>query len=379
VFHAQSPYSLSETAEISIITIGPGKNLYDKFGHSGIRVTDPQNQIDWVYNYGTYDFNTPNFYTKFAQGKLLYELSVWKFPPFLKAYKNQNRWVKQQVLDLTTSEKNSLFRYLQNNAKPENSKYKYDFFYDNCATKIRDVLKEVLKDKLVYNDEFVETQYTFRELIQKNVHWNTWGSLGMDVGIGAVVDRLATAWEYQFLPDYIFKAAKTATLNTETGSKPLVKEELSLFENAPQNEGNNFFLSPLFIFLLLALIIVWTTYKDFKNNTRSRFLDVTIFTLTGLIGCVLFLLWFATDHTSTATNYNVLWAFPFTLLFVLAVSRKSPKKWVGRYIAFLLVLLSLLTLHSITGVQSFAWGLSPLLVALAIRYFYVMKFIGKLQ
>lgn len=375
---AQNPYSLSESAEISIITIGPGKNLYDKFGHTAVRVSDPQNQIDWVYNYGTYDFETPNFYTKFAQGKLLYELSVWKFPPFLKAYERQNRWVKEQVLDLTLNEQNQLFRYLQNNAKPENSKYKYDFFYDNCATKIRDVLQEVLQEKLTYHESFVDTTYTFRELIQKNVHWNTWGSLGMDVAIGAVVDRPATAWEYQFLPEYVYQAAEAATLTTDTGTKPLIKQQKTLFENTPQQEGHAFFVSPLFIFLILALFLIWITFKDARNNTRSRYLDGIILTLTGVIGCVLFLLWFATDHTSTVTNYNVLWAFPFSILFGYAISKKTPKKWVGRYLVFLLVLLALLTLHSITGVQSFAWGLSPLLVALAIRYFYVMRYIKRL-
>ena len=137
------PSTLSEEAEISIITIGPGKNLYDKFGHSAFRVKDEANGIDWAYNYGTYDFNTPNFYTKFAQGKLNYNLSVSYFEPFFENYIAENRWVKEQVLNLTVEEKNALFQFLENNAKPENRGYLYDFFFDNCATKIRDVLVSV--------------------------------------------------------------------------------------------------------------------------------------------------------------------------------------------------------------------------------------------
>jgi hypothetical protein len=205
--------TLSETAELSILTMGPGDDLNDSFGHSAFRVKDTIQNIDVVYNYGVYDFNTPNFYLKFAQGKLLYNLDRNNFTPFYNYYSKQNRWIKEQVLNLNPSEKQNLFNFLQNNLKPENRTYKYDFFFDNCATKIRDVMAIVLKDKISYQDGFQSNFYTFRELIQKNVDWNTWGSFGMDIAIGAVVDRKATYWEYQFLPEYVFKATDKAKLN----------------------------------------------------------------------------------------------------------------------------------------------------------------------
>lgn len=363
--------SLSETAQISIITIGPGENLYDKFGHSALRIYDPQKDIDWAYNYGTYDFNTPNFYTKFARGKLLYKMTVWKFQPFLNNYKEENRWVKEQVLDLSFSEKNALFSFLQNNAKPENSSYIYDFLYDNCATKIRDVLVEVLGEKIVYNADFVKEPYTFRALIQKNVPANSWGSLGMDVAIGAVVDKNATAWEYQFLPEYVFEAATTATLS----AKPLVKETQTLYNATPQKESTLFFSTPLFFFSIIALIICWITYQDKKNKTRSRALDVVLFFTTGLTGVLLALLWFATDHSTTVQNYNVLWAFPLSLLLVGLIGRTNPPKWIKQYVFFLLMCLALLVLHSITGVQQYAIGFIPLFIALGIRYTYVFYYL----
>jgi hypothetical protein len=159
--------TLSENAEVSIITVGPGTNLNDSFGHNGFRIRDTIKNIDLIYDYGRYDFNTPNFYLKFAQGKLLYEIGYRNFNPFFNYYKSQNRWLKEQVLNLNDSEKKALFEYLQTNVKPENKKYKYDFFYDNCATKIRDVLLEVLDGKLVYNQDHITENFTFRELIQK--------------------------------------------------------------------------------------------------------------------------------------------------------------------------------------------------------------------
>ncbi|MBW2937697.1 DUF4105 domain-containing protein [Aureisphaera sp. CAU 1614] len=369
--------TLSEAAEISIITVGPGKNLYDKFGHSAFRVKDEANGIDWAYNYGTYDFNTPNFYTKFAQGKLNYNLSVAYFEAFYQNYIQENRWVKEQVLNLSSTEKNELFQYLQNNAKPENRGYLYDFFFDNCATRIRDVLKAVLGEELQYNDRFVTEQYTFRELIQKNVKANTWGSLGMDVAIGAVVDRPASAWEYQFLPQYVFEAAAVATVTKGNTKEPLVITTNSLFENTPQEETSNFFMSPLFVIGLLGLIILFVTYQDFRKRKRSRYLDGIIFFSTGFIGFLLLLLWIATDHSTTVNNYNLLWAFPLSLFLCVAISKKQPKKWLSKYYAFLLILFALLCLHSISGVQTFAIGFIPLFVALAIRYIYVLLFLKK--
>jgi len=225
---------LSEYAEISILTIGPGANLYDKFGHSAFRVKDETLGIDVAYNYGVYDFNTPNFYTKFARGKLLYKLDREpNAPEFIEYYVRQNRWVKEQILGLNSPEKQAMFDFLENNAKPENRDYMYDFCYDNCATRIRDVLVAVLKEKIVYPDDYLDEMKTFRELIQQNVNWNSWGSVGMDVGLGAVTDVEATPWEHQFLPQYIFQAAGSAAITRDGEKVSLVKATNTLFQNKP--------------------------------------------------------------------------------------------------------------------------------------------------
>src|SRR5690606_20229445 len=193
--------SLSSAGEISILTIGPGGALYDKFGHSAFRVKDSLSGGDVVFNYGVYDFDTPNFYTKFAQGKLLYELGVSYYEPFFQSYVAQNRWVKEQVLDLTKEEKQEVSDFLWKNALPENKKYKYDFFFDNCATKIRDVIQDVLGNQLEFKEDHIKEEFTFRELIQQNLQANSWGSLGIDIALGAVIDRKAKPIEYQFLPE----------------------------------------------------------------------------------------------------------------------------------------------------------------------------------
>ncbi len=357
--------------------MGPGANLYDKFGHSAFRVKDSPNKRDIVFNYGTYDFNTPNFYTKFAQGKLMYSLSVTNYMPFYNSYVAQNRWIKTQALDLTYAQKQTLFDFLVNNAQSENRDYKYDFCFDNCATRIRDVLVAALGDDVQYRDDYLDETRTFRQLIQQNVNWNSWGSLGMDVAIGAVTDVEATPWEHQFLPEYIYQAAGSATITQNGENVPLVKATHTIFQNKPNETKISFLKSPLFVFGLLGLLILFITYKDYRNKARSRFLDATLFFITGIIGIILVLLWFATDHSTTANNYNILWAFPFSLFFAFAIGKRKPKRWLRRYMMFLILILALLALLSITGVQQFAIALIPLFVALAIRYLYVVRYLAR--
>jgi len=364
--------SLSPAAEISILTIGPGAELYDKFGHSAFRIKDSLSGVDVVFNYGVYDFDTPNFYTKFAQGKLLYELGVSYYEPFFQSYVAQNRWVKEQVLDLTKEEQQEVSDFLWKNALPENKKYKYDFFFDNCATKIRDVIQDVLGDQLEYKEDHITEELTFRQLIQQNLEANSWGSLGIDTALGAVIDRKATPIQYQFLPDYVFAGAANAVVHRNSDTRPLVKQTKTLFENRPVVATGNFFVSPLFVFGLLGLLIIFITFRDYKNKSRSRYLDASIFVFTGLIGILLFLLWVATDHSATANNYNLLWAFPISVFLVIAIAKKSPSTKLRRYVMLLVLMLVLLAIHWLSGVQAFAVGLLPLLIGLGVRYVYLV-------
>lgn len=369
--------SLSPDAEISILTIGPGSELYDKFGHSAFRVKDTLSGVDVVFNYGVYDFNTPNFYTKFAQGKLLYQLGVSYYQPFFESYVAQNRWIKEQILNLTYSEKEAISDFLWNNALPENKKYKYDFFFDNCATKIRDVIQKVLGNKLEFKEDHIKEEFTFRELIQQNLQANSWGSLGIDIALGAVIDRKAKPIEYQFLPEYVYEGAANAVINRNGASESLVKKTTVLYENTPTTTENNFLTSPLFILGILGLLILFVTYRDYKRKATSRYLDTFLFFFTGLIGIFLLLLWFATDHTATANNYNLLWAFPISIFLIIAISKRNISPKMKRYILLLVLLLVLLAIHWVTGVQVFAIGLLPLLIALSVRYLYLIYYIGR--
>lgn len=369
--------TLSESAAISVLTMGPGTNLNDSFGHSAFRISDTNQNIDVVYNYGVYNFDTPNFYLKFVKGQLMYQLDRTDFSLFYQHYSDQDRWIKEQVLNLTLKEKQELFDFLQKNYLPENRKYIYDFFFENCATRIRDVLAGVLKNKLVFNKNFVSKTHTFRQLIQKNVHWNSWGSFGMDLAIGAVVDRNASSWEHQFLPEYIFKALEKGQIKRGLGATDLVKKTSILNKKMAKEKSETLLMSPFFIISLLAFIILGVTFKDYQNNSRSRWMDCGLYALTGIIGIFLLLLWFATDHFATQNNYNLLWAVPLSLFFAIEIAKQNPKYWLKKYIMFQILMLLLLSIHWVTGVQSYPVVLLPLLIALSIRYIFIFKFLNK--
>ena len=362
--------TLSPNAEISVLTIGPGASLNDAFGHSGFRIKDNAQGIDVVFGYGEYDFNAPNFYLKFAQGKLNYLISKDTFERFYKTYEYYNRTIKEQVLNLDQAEKQKLYNYLLNNYKPENRAYLYDFFYDNCATKIRDVADVVLNNTITFNEPDDYQPQTFRTLIHNNLDKNSWGSLGIDIALGAVIDKVTTPEEQMFLPENIHKFFSKATAKA---GKSLVSESQVVFTKKEKLTASNIVSSPLVILGVIAVLIIWITYKDYKKGTRSKWLDLTLFMITGLIGVFLLLLWFATDHSATAHNYNLLWAFALNLFMIGQLRRQKPKAWFSKYLKFLVIMLCLLVFHWVVGVQVFAITLIPLLIALAIRYVYLVQ------
>ncbi|RED48345.1 lipoprotein N-acyltransferase Lnb domain-containing protein [Seonamhaeicola aphaedonensis] len=362
--------TLSNTSEISVLTVGPGTSLNDAFGHSAFRIKDPNYGLDVVYGYGEYDFDAPNFYLKFAQGKLNYLMGKDSFSRFYQIYIYFNRTIKEQVLNLSQSEKQKLYDYLITNYKPENRAYLYEFFFDNCATKIKDVVKIATDTPIAFNSpEGFETK-TFRNLIYDNVDKNTWGSLGIDVALGSVIDREATPEEHMFLPENIYKFFEVATKNDRSR---LVKKNNVIFTKRPIKTSNSFFKSPLCILGIISFFILFLTYKDFKKNKRTIWLDVFLFSFTGIIGILILFLWFATDHTGTHHNYNLLWAFALNILMIGQLSKKTPQKWFTKYVKFLIIMLCLMTLHWIIGVQVFAIALIPLLIALGIRYLFLLK------
>ncbi|MBB3123517.1 hypothetical protein FHS04_001020 [Mesoflavibacter sabulilitoris] len=368
---AFSQKNIPNNTQISVLTIGPGNNLNDAFGHSGIRLKTSYSDI--VYDFGRYNFEDPNFYLNFARGKLNYLQGKANYNNLVNFYKQQNRSIKEQILNLSAEEKQSVYTFLETNYAKNQGAYLYDFFYDNCATKIRDVIENATNGNIDYQLPGNYEDKTFRTLIQDELHPNTWGSLGIDIALGAIIDRTATPREHMFLPKNIHSFYSKATIN----NIQLVSNSKIIINSDTKFKNGTFLLSPIFVLSLIAILIIYITFNDHKKQRRTKGLDAFIQLILGVIGILLTLLWFGTDHTATGYNYNLLWAFPLSLVMVIQAYKAKPKKWFIGYIKFCVLMLCLLTVHWISGVQQFAPTLIPLLIALFIRYIFLLKFLKK--
>ena len=364
---------LSVYAEVSIVTAGPGEELYEAFGHSAIRIKDPVLNLDLIYNYGMFDFNQPNFLLNFAKGNMIYSLARYDFKYFLASYRKDKRWVKQQVLNLTQQEKQAYFIFLERNATPKNRNYLYDPYFDNCATKLRDITKSVLGSKLTFNDNHTEKELTFRQLTNHEIHWNSWGTFGLNLIAGTKLDQKATFKEYMYLPDYVYSSFKNATVYLENQPIKLVKKEDFLIKFKEKQPKTSLF-SPFLIFSILAFSGIYITYKDYKKNKRTKWIDFILFFTTGFIGCILFFLWFFSTHSTAPNNFNLLWAFAPNLIIAFLLLKKKPQKeWLKKYLFLLMIFILLIPILSITKIQAFPVAVTPLLILLFVRYYFLSK------
>lgn len=367
--------NLSVYSEISIVTAGPGEELYEKFGHSAIRIKDPVLNLDIIYNYGIFDFNAPNFYTNFAQGKMYYLLARYDFKYFLNSYKKDKRWVKQQVLNLNQQEKQVFFKYLEKNALKDNATYLYDPFFNNCATKIRDITNIVFNDKVkYYTNNKIEKNTSLRALMNKEILWNTWGNLGINLITGTILDQKRTQEEYLYLPDYVYHLFKKATVTDNGKEKNLVKREDVLLD-FKEKETTFSISSPIFIFSIISLLGLLITFRDFKKKKRTIWLDFIVLFITGLIGLILLYLWLFSSHKTAPNNFNILWAFAPNIFMAFLVLKENKKNWFKFYFYTLIGLLAGVSFLWIFKIQLFPATIIPILLFLLIRYLCIANFL----
>jgi hypothetical protein len=364
---------LSPLSKLSLLTVGTGQDLAAKFGHSGIRLQDPAVGIDVVYGYGTYNFEDPNFYLNFTRGKLDYTITRHPFDLFERSYVYEQRWIKEQELNLDLDQRKKIIGFLETNLLQENRLYKYDFLFENCATKIPEVFETTLGNALQFDYAHLEEQFTFRQLIHQNLNVNSWSNFGIDLALGSVIDRKATPYEHLFLPIYVYEQLKHTTVN---GSPIVTKESVVL--DIPTKEDKSFFLlTPAFWLGLLLLVVLYFTYTDVKNNTRTKWIDTLLFSLTGIAGCIILFLWFLTDHDATKANYNILWAFAPNLFIAFYLLKNEPLKWLRTYILIALALLLISVVLWLLKVQIFSVLVSFILLALGTRYLFLLHHFKK--
>ena len=316
---------LSHDAEVSLLTCSKGDDLYNTFGHSGIRIKDPANQLDIVFNYGMFSFGGSSwqdqaaFGFEFARGKLNYWLGVQEFPNFMYSYQKQERWVYEQVLNISHQEKEDLFNALLINYEPENRAYQYDFFFDNCSSRVRDMLVNSIGP--IFGDAnspiHEKTDKSFIDLINPYIIGKPWLDLGMDILLGVHSSRKASHYEFMFLPYHL--------MNQIDAVEGLVASEQMIITapDRPIGEAKFSFLSPFSVFTYLLIFIGAITYRNWKQGKHFFVIDRILFVITGLLGTLFLVMWLFTDHLAAHINLNMFWAFPLNLVAVFFL--KNPK------------------------------------------------------
>lgn len=348
-------FQLSPQSEISLLTCSPGNEAYSVYGHSAFRIKDEVADYDVVFNYGLFDFSTPNFVYRFARGQTDYLLGAYDFSHFLNEYISDKRSIYEQVINLTHTEKQNVFDFLLWNARPENRVYRYNFFFDNCATRIRDVIQEQVNGEVVF-PEYVQESKTFRELIKDYHSKMLWLNFGIDLVVAAPSDREASAWEEMFLPDYLMLHFSNTTINDSDSIRSLVQASHQIYK-APEVKYRSIkVLSPTVVLSILLLIVIIITIKHFWTTSGSHTVDYLVFGINGFIG--LAILWFTlySEHPAMSPNYNLMWAVPLNLFFALIWKVKKWRAVTRHYFTVVAVWMSLFLLISFLLPQKFHVG-----------------------
>ena len=318
----------SSSAKFSLLTCAPGDMAQDAWGHSAIRFYDPINQIDVVYNYGTYDFNKSNFILNFLKGKLDYDLASGSYANFLRVYDYYERSVWEQDFDLEDIEVDQLYRFLQNNALPENRTYQYEFFYDNCSTRIRNMLSGNLSG-FSYADRSID-KITFRQLLDVDLEYRDWTDFGIDLILGATCDMEADFEQTMFLPNFLYDNLEQASFSKNGSTTKLINKDRLVIDHEDRGalRRSSFLITPVILFSLLALLeLLILLFRDKLNYKALRIYDYIWVLVLAVCSMIMMLMWFATEHVTCSQNWNLLWANPgyIAMLFLFWKSNSKTK------------------------------------------------------
>ena len=351
-----------ENTQISLLTCSPGDLIYELFGHTAIRIQDDSHKLDFVVNYGLFDFDQPHFVYRFVRGKTDYTVGVSYTRSFIQSYAERGSSITESTLNLTLAEKQDLLNRLNENLQPENRIYRYNFIYNNCATKVRDIFDMSIKRKLSYPTHV--DSYSFREAIMLYTETAPWSQLGFDLCLGARADRTATQREMLFLPEVLGETYASAMLTDSTGIQPLCLQTSQIIP-ATQEKGTAWF-SPTLCAYLLLLMVLYASFFLNKHKIWLKRMDVVLFTINGIGGCIILFLILYSQHPFTGQNYNILWMNPLTLFPLITCIFPFMKKinglfYLGATVMFLGFVIVMPILPQVFNLAVLPWVLTLLL------------------
>jgi hypothetical protein len=320
-----SQFSNDTTAYL--LTCGPGTETYSIYGHSALRIVIREKNSDTVYNWGVFDFDTPNFAWKFAKGRLDYMISAESTNSFLSVYIFEHRYVVSQKINIDAKELQKLTELVNENNRPENRKYRYDFFYDDCTTRIRDLLEKSIGEKLKYPPEEMGKIPTFRDMVGKYQKPYPWLKFGVDLIMGSTSDRKANFRDRMFLPLDMKEELSEAVVNRSGKMIPLLQNPVVLVDFASPVVKKMFLVSPPAIFTLAIILIIILT-GVIKSQKIFRLIDITIYLVFSILSVLMIFFNFFTDHEQMRWNLNIVLLNPVLIVcLIFLILNKAGIFW----------------------------------------------------
>ena len=359
--YAETP---ADSIRVSLLTCSPHDEIYSLYGHTAIRYEDKASKTDIVVNYGMFSFKKPFFVARFVLGLTDYEMGIQDFNDFCYEYQYFGSQVTQQEINLTPEEKGQLLKALQDNYANARV-YRYNYFYNNCTTKARDIILKSINGKIEYKNA-IDKSVSFRDLIHGCNANYSWASFGNDLLLGFKADMQTTREEQQFLPDNLMRDFGQAKILSADGSaRPLVKNTETIVKGNDYAIAGKTKVTPQFVFITLLLLIAAIVVAEFKTKKRFLWVDISLLLASGLAGLILFVMLFS-EHPTTSTNLQIFILCPLNLYWAIYIiknkrnERKLRKAW---------TFLSIMLCIGLSGrlIQVYAEGMPLLALSLLLK------------
>ena len=330
---------------VSVLTFGPGDAIFERYGHNAIRVRDRVTGSDLAYNWGMFSFDDPGFLRRFLSGETRYWVAAFPSQPLIAAYQESDRATEEQVLALTPTQAEALALAVARNALPENREYRYDYFRDNCSTRVRDALDVALGGILRPQFTALQTDLTYRSESRRLSAPDPFAQAGIELALGPMADTRMTAWETMFIPMRLRDHLRSVTVATAAGPVPLVAAETVHYvarRPVERAEPGGLVLGPLGPVLAMwgLLLIPLTPTMRRRSRIPAAILTGGWFTLTGLVGVLLLGMWLGSAHVFWYRNLTLLLASPVALIVAIPAARAILAGQASRWVRTLLLLIA---------------------------------------
>ncbi len=357
-----------DSVEFCLLTCQPHDEIYSLYGHTALRYHDLRSKQDWAFNYGVFNFKAPYFVLRFVFGLTDYELQAVPMSYFVEEYRRFGSEVKEQVLNLTPEEKAALYYALAENVQPQNKIYRYNYFYDNCTTRARNIVERCIKGALQYPPSERDGEVTYREMVHACTAQHPWATFGNDLLLGVKSDLPTDMRQQEFLPANLMQDfAQAYILNPDGSRRPLVKETRTVVPAGQQTIKSGFPLSPTWCAVILLVVSLVIIVIEFKRKTIFVWWDALLMAAQGIVGIILVVMIFS-QHPTTSLNLQLLLFNPIPLLYIYKVWKKRKT----HYWSILVAMAGLFYLGAVW--QDYAKGMEIVALCLLLRFWPHYKF-----